>query len=165
MANPLIIFLDLDGVFKTARTILAGLEYDPVLSALLDKLFAQPMTFAVISATCRKHFAEDDAQGSQKFWRSLGMPNLKLHPDQWYSSRDTGERAWEISHWLEKHHKPHNSYLFIDDEFPKYVEGMLEEHHTIIRENWLLSSGQSGVLHSQCRQLFDLRKSREKNAR
>jgi len=162
MANPLVIFLDLDGVFKTGRTILAGLDYDPVLSALLDKLFAQPMTFAVISATCRKHFKT--AEEAQTYWRSLGMPNLRVHPDQWYSSEDTGERAWEISHWLEKHHSKSNSYLFIDDEFPKYVQGMSEEHHAIIRENWLLSSGQSGVLHSQCRQLFDLHKSRKKNA-
>lgn len=144
MIRPLYIFLDLDGVFKTKRTIVSGFRYDPVLSKILNDLFRLPETRVVISATCRKNF--DTSEECAMFWRDLGMPDLKLH-EHWYSSKFTGKRSVEIAHWLEAHHDPsaNAEYVFLDDEFPNYHEDISSEAFDILRSGWMLVDTNNGA--------------------
>lgn len=147
MNRPLIIFLDLDGVFKTKRTICAGFRYDPLLSKMINDLCRLPETRVVISATCRKSF--DNARDCELYWRDLGMPDLKLH-DKWYTTDYTGRRSIEISHWLQAHHVQSDNpeYLFIDDEFPNYYDELNEWVFDIMRSNWMVIDTNNGANYS-----------------
>lgn len=154
MARPLILFLDLDGVFKTARSIVAKLRYDPIPAKLINDLCSLPDTRVVISATCRLHFHH--LTDAQRYWRSLGMPNLTLH-EHWYSNRSSDVRTVEIQDWLLQHHVPENEYVFLDDEFPTYNKELLPWTFDIMRVNWLLVGGHNnGLNYMQCRALRDL---------
>jgi len=153
MIRPLILFLDLDGVFKTARSALASMRYDPLISKLVNDLCRLPETRVVISATCRKSF--DTAEECGAYWRDLGMPDLKLH-EYWRTTTDTDVRTVEIQDWLERYHylEPNVQYLFIDDEFPSYEEGMPGWVHDIVRQNWLLIGGHNnGATYNELRVL------------
>lgn len=157
--GPLILFLDLDGVFKTSRSMLARLRYDPIPSKLINDLCSLPDTKVVISATCRLHF--HNLADAQMYWRGLGMPNLKLH-EHWYSNRDSGPRMVEIQEWLVEHHVPENEYVFLDDELPAYSKELLDWTFDIMRVNWLLVGGHhNGLNYAQCRILRDLYTSRK----
>lgn len=152
MNKPLIVFLDLDGVFKTGRSILAKLPYDPVASRLVNALCGTPNTSVVISATCRLH--HDKLEEAQDYWRSLGMPNIKLH-QHWHTTKATGPRSAEIADWLIQHHQEGTEYIFIDDELPGYEPGMPKWTHDIIRTNWFLVGGHNnGMSFMQCRSLY-----------
>lgn len=154
MSKPLILFLDLDGVFKTSRSILAKLRYDPIPAKLINDLCSLPDTRVVISATCRLNFKYKE--DCQMYWRSLGMPNLTLH-EHWYSNRNSGVRTVEIQEWLVKHHVPENEYVFLDDEFPSYNKELLDWTFDIMRVNWLLVGGHNnGLNYMQCRALREL---------
>lgn len=155
MNKQLIVFLDLDGVFKTSRSALAGLPYDPVASTLIDKLCATPNTLAVISATCRAH--HDTREEAQQWWRSLGMPNLVLHED-WRTADFHGHRVLEIQDWfLRNPVKPDQEFLFVDDEMPIFTQGLNHDLHELFRVNWLLIGGHhNGMSYLQCRALRGL---------
>lgn len=154
MNKPLVVFLDLDGVFKTGRSILARLPYDPIASSLVNAVCGTPNTTVVISATCRLLYKELEA--AQEYWRSLGMPNIKLH-EQWHTTKTTGPRSAEIADWLIQHHQEGTEYLFIDDEMPGYEQGMPQWAHELIRTHWFLVGGHNnGMNYMQCRVLREL---------
>jgi hypothetical protein len=144
MNRPLIIFLDLDGVFKNRRTICAKFRYDPLLSKMINDLCRLPETRVVISATCRKNF--DSAKDCELYWRDLGMPDLKLH-EHWYTTSYTGTRSVEIGQWLEAHHVEADNpeYLFVDDEFPNYDKALPEWTFDIIRSSWMVIDTNNGA--------------------
>lgn len=155
MNKPLIVFLDLDGVFKTSRSALAGLPYDPIASTLIDKLCATPNTQVVISATCRAH--HDTREEAQQWWRSLGMPNLVLHKD-WRTADFHGHRVLEIQDWFLRNPVTHGQeFLFVDDEMPIFTQGLNNDLHELLRVNWLLVGGHhNGMSYLQCRALRGL---------
>lgn len=164
LPKPLVIFLDLDGVFKTGRSILARMRFDPLISKLVNDLCRLPGTRVVISATCRLNFKEDAKEECQAFWRDLGMPDLTLH-DDWYTNRNSDARPLEIQDWLERHMDEHHKveYLFIDDEMPAYAPGLQDEAMWIIKQGWLLISGyHNGANYNQLRTLRDMFDERKK---
>ena len=165
LPRPLVIFLDLDGVFKTGRSILARMRFDPLISKLVNDLCRLPGTRVVISATCRLNFKEGEKEECQAFWRDLGMPDLTLH-DDWYTNRNPDARTLEIQDWLERHtDEEHNTveYLILDDEMPTYKEGLKDWSHSLLLQSWLFVSGyKNGANYNQLRTLRDMFDERKK---
>lgn len=106
----MIVFLDKDGVYETPRMYLAGLKYDPVAVNVLNKLFARPGVFVVISATFRK-LCRTKAEVYGKL-AAAGI-HCNLHQD-WSTGGHKPTRAEEIQNWLQRN--PGHDFIVIDDE-------------------------------------------------
>lgn len=151
--EPIIIFLDFDGVICTPRHCIAlkqrGINscLDPVALGFLNRIVKEYNCKIVISSTWRKH---DDAFDFKRMFCIAGFIDLanSIHED--WSTIDSPEahRGSEIKVWLDKHNNP--EYIILDDDsdmldyqMDRFIKtdcynGMLMDHYirtqTILKE-------------------------------
>lgn len=137
--NKNIIFLDIDGVITTPRTLNSFYNMDIYAINFILWVCKKVDASIVISSTWRYSY-------KRSFWHELFGDHL--HED-WSTPIKTFEnnRGKEIKEWL-NNHKEVKKYLILDDDndmleeqFPNFIqtdsaEGMLFNHMYRIKEFW-----------------------------
>jgi hypothetical protein len=97
-----VVFLDIDGVLVTSRSILAGLEpprFDPVACGLLTWVVEGADARIVVSSAWREGRTRDEMA---EILRNAGLPVARLHED-WATPELGGPRGAEVLAWIAAH--------------------------------------------------------------
>jgi hypothetical protein len=128
-------FLDFDGVFTaTARSFLAGSEYDPIAAKLLNRAFTEFDYKIVVSSTWR--IGASDLELAT-YLKLMGFkPKLFNFNNGFMTPRlQKGCRGDEIAKWLSEHPEV-TDYIIIDDDCDMLPEQMDHLIHCDNREGF-----------------------------
>jgi hypothetical protein len=134
-----IIFLDIDGVLCTQRTVYASeaamwRELDTVAIRMLNKIALKTSAKFVLSSTWRK------LQNDPTFLHTCGFIG-QFHRDWRTGNSSSGFRGREVAEWLREHEGEWERYAILDDStdfydymLPVFVRtctdnGLLAEHY------------------------------------
>lgn len=140
-----ILFLDFDGPMMPGRSYLLPENYrrlvtrfDPVASAMVQRLLEDADARLVISSTWRAH-GRDVIAG---MLLNNQIDSSRLHED-WRTShhRMSASRASEIQEWLARHPETTHWVALDDDVTPEpggvkcsFVDGLLDKHYRMAQE-------------------------------
>lgn len=132
-----VVFLDIDGVLCTSRTMLIGHDhrFDPIGVAMLRRLFDDHPDWRIVMSSTWRMFG-----GAGAVLRSHGLMNT--HQDEATGQDPKMFRSNEIQAWLDAHPEVEH-YLIIDDEEGDIV-GEHKKHlvktsmmNGILMEHWI----------------------------
>lgn len=121
----IIVFQDIDGPITNPRALIAGMKYDPLNVSVINKLFSQDNVLVVL-ASCERIICKNSDDAYNRLKKRYGL-ECKFH--KFWRTYDNygaglGNRAKEITEWIEQHHDDSYTYVSIDDDIID-IEGVI----------------------------------------
>lgn len=158
-----IIFLDIDGVLNSGRSVIAynykqkiyeaeqpkdpywkkftKCTIDEVSVGLLNRVLKEFNAHIVLSSTHRQHFPDDDLKLA-RICDYLSFLGVEGHRCIGYTERFNMIRGGEIKHWIDNHPEYNMEHMVILDDSSDFLPEQMEFHvhckggHGITEENY-----------------------------